>query len=61
MGESRLEKGLKAAAWTVLAATVAALLAVGLWVHASDAASVTPGDFNQDGAAAEVAPTEATR
>ena len=61
MGESRLEKGLKAAAWTVLAATVAALLAVGVWVHASAAASPAVEDFNHDGAAAEVAPPEAAR
>jgi hypothetical protein len=35
LGESRLEKGLRAAAWTVIAITVVALLAVGLFVQAS--------------------------
>lgn len=55
MGESRLEKGLKAAAWAVLAATVAALVAVGLWVQASAAASPAVEEPNHDGAAVEAA------
>lgn len=56
MGESRLEKGLKAAAWAVLAATVAALLAVGLWVQASAAASPAVEEIQHDGAAELAAP-----
>ena len=49
MGESRLEKGLKVAAWAVLAATVAALLAVGLLVQTSATAAPAVETINRKG------------
>ncbi len=56
MGESRLEKGLKVAAWAVLAATVAALLAVGLLVQTSATAAPAVETIQQEGAAESAAP-----
>lgn len=61
MGESRLEKGLRAVAWAVLAATVVALLAVGLWVQVSAPAAPAVEVFHYEGAAAEAALPEEGR
>lgn len=52
MGDSRLERGLRAAAWTALVATLLALIGLGVFLQPPAAANETP----EKNAAAATAP-----